>query len=152
MSAYRDTSTVMRICQLRPQISTVIDVYWRTHIHLSYYEYLSVKSTHLNCRGCLFSGMPFKTVIPIPLYLTEVTFTPVIGLRGNRVHIGLETLLMQQTESLSRVDYSRDHSDKGWWACYKWQKAFHTFLCCLFVWVCMCVVIINGFLIIIACR
>ncbi|KAK7088013.1 hypothetical protein V1264_021991 [Littorina saxatilis] len=60
------------------------------------------------------NGEPLDEVITIPFYLKQVTFCPVIGVRGQGITDGgqtvIDTLLCPQ--SLARVDFKKDHSDK----------------------------------------
>ncbi|KAK7091639.1 hypothetical protein V1264_009296 [Littorina saxatilis] len=57
-------------------------------------------------------GEILDEVIPIPLYLKRVTFCPVVGIRGQGTP-GKELMRrLIHPQSLDRVDFSKDHSDK----------------------------------------
>lgn len=67
--------------------------------------------------NCFFfsSGMPLEEVLPIPLYLSEVTFCPVLGLKGRGITDGGKAQMdrMLHPLAVAHIDFSRNHSDRG---------------------------------------
>ena len=54
-------------------------------------------------------------MLPLPLYLSEVTFCPVVGLKGPGITDGGKSRMdrMLHPEFVTDIDFSQDHSDKG---------------------------------------
>ncbi|XP_070208966.1 proteoglycan 4-like isoform X2 [Littorina saxatilis] len=102
------TGQILRLHELRQQ--------QRALVHDDKNNTLSVPLDykHLFFVGDDHSGEALDEVIPIPLYLKEVTFCPIIGVKGRDIDDGgkamMDRLLCRQ--SLARVDFNRDHSDK----------------------------------------
>ena len=58
--------------------------------------------------------VPLKDVLPLPLYLSEVTFCPVVGLKGPGITDGGKSRMdrMLHPQFVTDIDFSRDTAIK----------------------------------------